>query len=323
MLKFISGKNNIEINEFTLTPPKELFNRAEKASNSPSKLTLCHFSDTHFGPYFSEKDFSPLAELINSKSCDFIFFTGDLFDKYSVKHPFSFIESHPELEEIFKNLYSRYGKYAVLGNHDYNNIETEKKEKNPEEHINGDLNNKKSYKSHHKCRYNHDSRMKNNARTPDALRENRVIDFLNACDFKVLRNDILDFPALNLSIAGIDDMLYKKSNTEICKDLSVSNYNILLSHEPDIAESIKECPVDLALSGHTHGKQINLPFIYPRYLNPDAGKKYIGGFYDLTPGDSLKDIRGKLYVNRGLGTTLIPFRYKAKPELTFIEINFE
>lgn len=40
-----------------------------------------------------------------------------------------------------------------------------------------------------------------------------------------------------------------------------SNYNILLIHEPDTADSFQEYPYDLVLSGHSHGGQVNIPFI--------------------------------------------------------------
>lgn len=93
---------------------------------------------------------------------------------------------------------------------------------------------------------------------------------------------------------------------------------ILLAHEPDYADGVrahKRGPlIDLMLSGHTHGGQVRLPLIGPLVL-PPMGQRYVQGRFSF-PGMKLQ-----LYVNRGLGTTGLPFRLDCPPEITEITLQ--
>jgi predicted MPP superfamily phosphohydrolase len=89
-------------------------------------------------------------------------------------------------------------------------------------------------------------------------------------------------------------------------------FHILLAHEPDMADQVKDGPVDLQLSGHSHGGQIRLPFVGP-LLTPPLSQKYPVGLYKVGPIT--------LYTNRGLGTTILPLRFLCRPELTILEIG--
>ena len=86
---------------------------------------------------------------------------------------------------------------------------------------------------------------------------------------------------------------------------------ILLAHEPDILPIVVRHNVDLMLSGHTHGGQIRIPFLPPMFL-PQLGKDYVHGLYRLGPT--------QLYVNRGIGTVNLPFRFNCPPEITLITL---
>ncbi|HUX28879.1 MAG TPA: hypothetical protein VMV39_08820, partial [Terracidiphilus sp.] len=70
--------------------------------------------------------------------------------------------------------------------------------------------------------------------------------------------------------------------------------------------------VDLMLSGHTHGGQIRLPLIGALEL-PPLGRKYIEGAFRV--GGM------QLYVNRGIGTVGLPFRFDCPPEITLITLR--
>jgi uncharacterized protein len=91
---------------------------------------------------------------------------------------------------------------------------------------------------------------------------------------------------------------------------------ILLSHEPDYADTVTAHPrgqfVDLMLAGHSHGGQVRLPFLGPLIL-PPMGEKYPEGFYRFN--------RMQLYVNRGLGTVGLPFRLNCPPEITVLTLQ--
>jgi predicted MPP superfamily phosphohydrolase len=90
---------------------------------------------------------------------------------------------------------------------------------------------------------------------------------------------------------------------------------ILMCHEPDYADVLALDPrfqkVDLMLSGHSHGGQVRLPFAGPLIL-PPLGKKYVEGLFHLG--------RTQLYVNRGIGTVGMPFRFDCPAEITEITL---
>ena len=75
--------------------------------------------------------------------------------------------------------------------------------------------------------------------------------------------------------------------------------------------------VDLMISGHTHGRQINIKF-FDEYILPPYGKKYINGLYQLS-----NDRESQLYVNSGIGMTKLPYRFLSPPELTCITLKSE
>lgn len=88
---------------------------------------------------------------------------------------------------------------------------------------------------------------------------------------------------------------------------------ILLSHNPDFVMDLRDPRVKLVLSGHTHGGQICLPRVGPLITNSKYGKRLVGG---LVPFESFL-----LYVSRGLGTVLIPVRYRCPPEVSLITLR--
>lgn len=119
----------------------------------------------------------------------------------------------------------------------------------------------------------------------------------------------------SIAIAGIDDaMLGKPDISAAVEKIPQNTYTILLSHAPDKADEAALFPIDLQLSGHSHGGQIQIPFYGP-LVTPPYAEKYVEGFYQ---------IRGErpvtLYVNRGLGTTRLPFRFLSQPELALFTL---
>jgi predicted MPP superfamily phosphohydrolase len=85
---------------------------------------------------------------------------------------------------------------------------------------------------------------------------------------------------------------------------------ILLMHYPQMANGLGR-RFDLILAGHSHGGQVRLPFVGALVL-PKGVRPYEYGYYE-TPG-------GPLYVNAGIGTYRLPFRWNCRPELTLITI---
>lgn len=114
-------------------------------------------------------------------------------------------------------------------------------------------------------------------------------------------------------ILGIDDVMLGSPDFHFAlKKVPNQAFKILLSHAPDLADQAAKYPIQWQLSGHSHGGQVKIPFIGPLVIPPFA-QKYQEGYYRI----------GKLnlYVNRGLGTTRIPFRFMSKPELTIYTLR--
>lgn len=95
-----------------------------------------------------------------------------------------------------------------------------------------------------------------------------------------------------------------------------NSYTILLSHRPELFETYVCCGVDLVLCGHAHGGQFRLPFI-GGLVAPNQGlfPKYDSGLYT--------DGKTNMVVSRGLGNSIIPFRFNNRPEVVLVELNTE
>lgn len=137
--------------------------------------------------------------------------------------------------------------------------------------------------------------------------------------FTLLCNEAVEINNENNSsiyIIGIDDaMLGKPDIAASVKDVPAHSYKILLSHAPDLADKAVTYGIQLQLSGHSHGGQIKLPLVGDLVKAPFA-ENYTEGFYEIEGNSPLT-----LYVNRGLGTTRLPFRFLTTPELTIFTLK--
>lgn len=135
--------------------------------------------------------------------------------------------------------------------------------------------------------------------------------------FKVLVNDAVQYHLNNkisVNIVGVDDGLLGKPNYEKLNFLIKERYyDIVLLHEPDTIDTFEGEPYELALSGHTHGGQVRLPFKGALKKVP-LGEKYDKGMYDISEEQ-------KLYVSSGIGNTKMPFRFLNIPEIAVFDIN--
>lgn len=134
--------------------------------------------------------------------------------------------------------------------------------------------------------------------------------------FLILKNEKVEFEDYNISVTGMDDAIFGISERDRLAALAdEGSYNIVLSHEPDVVDYMLEYNIDLFLAGHSHGGQVNLPFVN---VLPPLGEKYSAGMY------SFNNYRQTLlYVNIGLGTTKMPLRFMAPPELTVLVLSNE
>ncbi len=143
----------------------------------------------------------------------------------------------------------------------------------------------------------------------------RVTRALEAEGIHVLVNEsvTIERAGARVWLAGVDDVIYGSADlTKTLHNIPASEAVILLAHEPDFADEACKFPIDLQLSGHSHGGQVRIPLLPPLYL-PELAKKYIWGSYRVG-GLSL-------YTNAGLGTVNIPVRLNCPPEITLLTLR--
>ncbi len=151
---------------------------------------------------------------------------------------------------------------------------------------------------------------------------------INAEDFKSLleENGIVILDNKNEKIFQDDKYIYligvddpHTGNDDLEKavaDTKKSIPKILLAHSPDIVndlESLEKENIDLILAGHTHGGQFVIPFVRPYWTPTKNHGKYASGLFEI--GNTI------LYVNRGIGTAVLPIRFNCLPEVTVIELK--
>lgn len=226
-----------------------------------SGIRIVQFSDVHLGFYYSTQNLHELVNQINELKPDVICFTGDLLDSAKA------IGSIGEVTQELARLKAAYGKFAVLGNHDY--------------------------------------------RTGADLIEENV----RSGGFQVLVNEAqaIDYQGARLHLVGVDDVLHGHPDLSIAlRNVPEKEPTILLVHEPDYAVTSSKHPIQLQLSGHSHGGQVRLPFGGP-ILTSTLGKTYNAGLYRLG--------RLTIYTNRGIGTTILPVRFFSRPEISVITLR--
>lgn len=152
--------------------------------------------------------------------------------------------------------------------------------------------------------------------------ERAYASIIEAAGFTLLKNENYHLTLDNgkrILFTGLDDALLGHPIMPDGTEKDGSDYKLLLSHEPDNVDHYLDYDYDIALSGHSHGGQINvpfLPFINERALTTSAlSSKYGGGMYDFDDA-ALK----QLYVNTGIGTTHISARFGVVPEVTLFHV---
>lgn len=140
---------------------------------------------------------------------------------------------------------------------------------------------------------------------------------LEKSGFQLLRNNwvsIMLEKGKPLFLAGLDDALLGWPDDSPVRDARQSaepGFSILMTHEPDVADSYTDAGFDLILAGHSHGGQVNLPF--GSQPTTALARKYTGGLYSLSEQTSL-------YVNTGIGTSRYPVRFGVVPEITVFHL---
>ncbi|MBN1579935.1 MAG: metallophosphoesterase [Anaerolineae bacterium] len=113
--------------------------------------------------------------------------------------------------------------------------------------------------------------------------------------------------------SGAGDLYEDHVNLDrLLADIPDGDCRIVLAHNPDTADTPFSARVDLMLSGHTHGGQINIPFVGPPVL-PVKNKTYSSGL-KFSP-------RGMpVFISRGIGWAVYPVRFNCLPEIAVLEL---
>jgi predicted MPP superfamily phosphohydrolase len=116
-----------------------------------------------------------------------------------------------------------------------------------------------------------------------------------------------------LRICGVGDLWTDRQNLPAALgDATERDAVILLSHNPDFAETLDDHRVGLILSGHTHGGQVVLPGFGAPIVPSRYGQKYLHGLVQAP--------RSQVFISRGVGTVTPPIRFFCRPEIVLITL---
>ena len=104
---------------------------------------------------------------------------------------------------------------------------------------------------------------------------------------------------------GLDDYLKGKIDYNAINNDN-NYYSIILAHEPDTIDKIKDKNIDLMLAGHSHNGQVRVP-LFGAIYKANGAKKYYDEHYIVD--------NTNLYISGGLGTSKYKFRFLNKPSI--------
>ena len=243
-------------------------------------FTITQISDLHSGSFDNPEKIKYAIDLVNEQNSDLMLFTGDIVNTDAK-------EMHPWIEAFNGIKKHEYGKYSVLGNHDYGEYVTWPSEVAKE-------NNFKAIK-----------------------------DLYGQIGFKLMLNEhtFIEKGTEKIALVGVENWgnNFKKAGdiNKASEGLSQNDFKILMSHDPSHWEhEVKDHDKNfhLTLSGHTHGMQfgIEIPGYFKWSLAQYVYKQWAGLYENM----------GRyVYVNRGFGFHAYPGRVGIMPEITVIELK--
>lgn len=241
---------------------------------------ITQISDVHSGSFDNPEKINYAIDLINEQDSDMILFTGDIVNTDAK-------EMHPWID-VFKGIKDhQYGKFAVLGNHDYGEYVTWPTEKAKEENFQA------------------------------------IKDLYGQIDFKLMLNEhaYIYKGEDKIALIGVENWghNFKKAGdiNKASQEVDQKDFKILMSHDPshwDYEIKNHEKNFHLTFSGHTHGMQFGIEI--PGYF------KWSLAQYVYAQWAGLYENLGRyVYVNRGFGYHAYPGRVGIMPEITVVELK--
>lgn len=149
---------------------------------------------------------------------------------------------------------------------------------------------------------NHDSGQ------PGPYIESELIQIFSQSRMKLLKNESIYIENLNLHLVGLGDLWAREAEVDKLNEYSKEENLLVIAHTPDTVYKYKSNIADLTLSGHTHGGQIRIPYIY---------KFFIPTKFDFDQG-LYNTNKGQVYVSSGIGISGLPFRFRIPPSIDII-----
>jgi len=113
-------------------------------------------------------------------------------------------------------------------------------------------------------------------------------------------------------LVGLDDLFAGKPDLDKAfAGVPGSAYKIALFHSPVYFDWMAGRS-DLVLAGHSHGGQVKIPLIGPIWTPPFVGDYFEGWF---------EQNGTRMYVSRGIGTSILNVRFCCRPELAIITLR--
>ena len=143
----------------------------------------------------------------------------------------------------------------------------------------------------------------------------RVRAALEARGIPVLENQVLPLgaPGQRFWIAGIADAWTNKYDVPgTLAHVPVDAPVLLLTHNPDLFPLVPP-RVALTLAGHTHGGQVRLPLLGRPIVPSEYGQRYAAG--------AVREDGRVLFVTTGVGTSIIPVRFRVPPSVSLLTLR--
>lgn len=143
----------------------------------------------------------------------------------------------------------------------------------------------------------------------------RVTRALEGAGIRVLEDTAVSVTANGrpLWIAGVSDVLTRRADlTRALAPVPDGAPVIVLTHNPDLFVRMP-ARVLLTLAGHTHGGQVNVPVLGRLIVPSRYGERYAIGHVHENGRD--------LFVTPGIGTSIVPVRFRVPPEISLITVG--
>ena len=243
-------------------------------------FTITQISDVHSGSFDNPEKINYAIDLVNEQNSDMILFTGDIVNTHAK-------EMHPWIDTFKKIKEHKYGKYSVLGNHDYGEYISWPSEAAKEENF------------------------------------QNIKNLYGQIDFKLMLNEhtLIEKGTDKIALVGVENWGHnfkKVGDINLASaNLAKEDFKILMSHDPshwDYEVKNHEKNFHLTLSGHTHGMQfgIEIPGVI-KWSPIQYIYKQWAGLYE--------NMGRYVYVNRGFGFHAYSGRVGIMPEITVIELK--